>query len=41
MISDLSSPDLLIKVRQFKVATLLIDLVHQDEVTDYGIKLNE
>jgi len=38
MISDLSSPDLLIKVRQFKVATLLLDLVHQDEVTDYGHK---
>lgn len=41
MISDLSSSDLLIKVRQFKVAVLLIDLVHSDEVTDYAIKLNE
>ena len=41
MISDLSSPDLLIKVRQFKVAVMLVDLVHQDEVIDYANKLNE
>jgi hypothetical protein len=41
MISDLSSADLLIKVRQFKFAELLIDLVHQDEVTHYATKLGE
>ena len=36
MVSDLSSADLLVKIRQFKFALLLIDLINEKEVASFA-----